>query len=218
MTTDSGTLRAVASLGIKNVLASQWAASSAHLAEPLASSACSYDVSFVGMAYGNRRAQIDALAREEIKVDCFGHGWPLGPVSFPDVLRIYRSSRITLNFADSGLQIAGGLPGRSRQIKARTFEVPGAGGFLITEENPDLARYFDIGGELVTYADGRDLAQKIRHYLHHPDERDAIARAGHQRVRRGTSTKYVLNPSFRTQLPASAIGAISRGSLIPISS
>ena len=46
-----------AKFGINNMMVSQWAASSSRLAEPLPSQACDYDVSFVGAAYGNRRAQ-----------------------------------------------------------------------------------------------------------------------------------------------------------------
>jgi len=36
----------------------------------------------------------------------------------------------------------------------------------------------------VTFADIDDLARKIRHYLSQPQERDAIARAGHARIGR----------------------------------
>ena len=184
VTTDAKALGAAAKLGISNIVGSQWAASSAAIAEPLPSSECAYDVSFVGMAYGNRRAHIDELARHGIEVVCFGHGWPRGPVDLQQVRRIYRSSRITLNFADSGLQLSGGSLLHSRQIKARTFEVPGAGGFLLTEENAELGSYFQSGDELVSYADDNDLAEKIRFYLNHPEERDRIARSGHMRVQR----------------------------------
>jgi spore maturation protein CgeB len=182
VTTDASGLAAAARLGIANIVGSQWAASSAGLAEPLPSSACSCDVSFVGMAYGNRRAHVDALARHGIEVACFGHGWARGAVDLPQVRQIYRTSKITLNFADSGLQLSGGLLRRSRQIKARTFEVPGAGGFILTEENAELGNYFRLGDELVTYSNDDDLAKKIRFYLSHPEERDRIARAGHKRV------------------------------------
>lgn len=204
VTTDAATLGAAAKLGIKNVAASQWAASASRLVKPLPSSACLYDVSFIGMAYGNRRAHVRALARQGINVTCFGHGWPLGAVDLLDVSRVYRSSRVSLNFADSGLQMSGGTLWRSRQIKARTFEVPGAGGFLLSEENPNLAKYFRIGEELVTYRDNRDLAQKIRYYLDHPDERDAIAWASHERVKREHLYEARFRPIF-----AQAIGSVS---------
>jgi spore maturation protein CgeB len=117
-------------------------------------------------------------------VTCFGHGWERGPVASREIDQIYRSSRILLNFADSGLQLSGISLARSRQLKARTFEVPGAGGFLLSEESDSLAEYFRVGAEMITYRDDDELAEKIRYFLNHPDERDAIARAGHQRVRR----------------------------------
>jgi spore maturation protein CgeB len=183
VTTDATVLVEAAKLRIANVAASQWASSSSHLAEPLSAKACPHDVTFVGAAYGNRRAQVKAMAARGINITCFGHGWDRGPITSEDVYGIYRSSRVSLNFADSGLQLSGALLSRSRQIKARTFEVPGAGGFLVSEDNRNLAEYFRIGAELVTYQNPDDLARKIRYYLDHPDERDLIARAGHARVR-----------------------------------
>lgn len=184
VTTDAAALAQAEKLRIGNMAASQWAASASHVAEPLPSQACSYDVTFVGAAYGNRRAQVKAMAARGINITCFGHGWDRGPIASEDVYEIYRVSRVSLNFADSGLQLSGASLSRSRQIKARTFEVPGTGGFLISEDNRNLAEYFRIGTELVTYRDSDDLARKIRYYLEHPAERDVIARAGHARVRR----------------------------------
>ena len=64
------------------MVVSQWAAASSRLAEPLPSQACTYDVSFVGAAYGNRRAQVKEMARRGIDVTCFGHGWEARPGRF----------------------------------------------------------------------------------------------------------------------------------------
>ena len=184
VTTHTPALAEAEKLGIDNIMVSQWAAAASRLAEPLPSQACAYDVSFVGAAYGNRRAQVKQMARRGINVTCFGHGWERGPVGSREIDQIYRSSRISLNFADSGLQLSGIGLARSRQIKARTFEVPGAGGFLLSEANERLGEYFRAGAEMDIYRDHDELAQKIRYYLTHPDERDAIARAGHERARR----------------------------------
>jgi spore maturation protein CgeB len=184
VTTHAPAMAEAEKLGIDNVIVSQWAAAAARLAEPLPSQDCAYDVSFVGAAYGNRRAQVEQMARRGIAVTCFGHGWQRGPVGSGEIDQIYRSSRISLNFADSGLQLSGIGLARSRQIKARTFEVPGAGGFLLSEANDRLGEYFRVGAELDIYRDHDELAQKIRYYLSHPEARDAIARAGHERTRR----------------------------------
>jgi spore maturation protein CgeB len=184
VTTHAASMSEAEKFGINNIMVSQWAAASSRLAEPLPSRACDYDVSFVGAAYGSRRARVKAMARRGIDVTCFGHGWERGPVGSKDIDWVYRSSRVSLNFADSGLKLLGISLARSRQVKARTFEVPGAGGFLLTEESQSLAQYFSIGTEMITYHDDDEIAEKIRYFLNHPDERDVIARAGHQRVRR----------------------------------
>lgn len=183
VTTHPPILQQARRLGLKNLMASQWAAAASRLAEPLPARDCIYDVSFVGAAYGNRRAQVEALSSRGIKVTCFGHGWKRGAVPLEEVDAIFRSSRISLNFADSGLQVQALRLVRNRQLKARTFEVPGSGGFLLTEDNELLCDYFQTGAEIVPYNGHNDLAEKIRYFLSHPNERDAIARAAHQRVR-----------------------------------
>ena len=169
--------------GHDNFRLSQWAADAAGLAEPLPAGQCRYPASFVGAAYGNRPRRIDALRRRGIEVACFGHGWPNGPVATLELQEIIRSSVVSLNFGDSGIHLKGLKPYRSRQIKARIFEVPGAGGLLATEETEHLGDYLRPGEEIVVFRDADDLAQKIRQLLDHPAERDRIARAGHRRVR-----------------------------------
>jgi len=71
-----------------------------------------------------------------------------------------------------------------QQIKARNFEVPGCGGFLLTGDAEDLGKYYAAGTEIVCF-DGRgDLVEKIKYYLAHEEERAAIARAGYERTLR----------------------------------
>lgn len=70
------------------------------------------------------------------------------------------------------------------QIKGRNFEVPGCGGFLLTSTTEDLENYYDFDRELVCYNGIQDLADKIRYYLSHEPEREAIARRGYERTLR----------------------------------
>ena len=169
-------------LALDNVVPSQWAASK--LCAPLPASRCRYQASFVGTAYGNRRRWVEALRARGIEIECFGHGWPAGPVDTPELLRIANESLVSLNFGDSGLHFRRGVPYRSRQIKARTFEVPGAGGLLLTQPADDLERYFAAGKEIDVFASPDEAAAKIRRHVNEPERRDAMARAGHERVRR----------------------------------
>jgi spore maturation protein CgeB len=170
--------------GLRNVVQTQWAASGSTMREPLPARRCRYSVSFIGSNYGNREAWVRALRARGIEIVCFGHGWPGGAVGSERIPDIVRESAISLNFGDSGLVWNDWLPARSRQIKARVFEVPGHGGFLLTEPAEDLEQYFVPGKEIETFASTDELAAKIRHFLAHPEERDAIAKAGHLRVRR----------------------------------
>ncbi len=64
----------------------------------------------------------------------------------------------------------------------RTFEACGAGAFQIVDWRPGLAQLFEIDRELVAFRDLPDLKRKIDYYLAHPEERQAIAAAGHARA------------------------------------
>lgn len=169
--------------GHDNFLLTQWAANSANLAEPLPAALCRYPVSFIGTAYGNRPQWISALDERGIKVECFGHGWKNGPVPAEEIPRIMRNSIISLNFGDSGMVLRGIVPQRSRQIKARIFEVPGAGGFLMTEYAEGLESFYRIDEEITVFAGVSDLAAKIAYFAENPEERDRVAMAGYRRTR-----------------------------------
>jgi spore maturation protein CgeB len=182
VTTDRVTAATAPSRGLVNVFLSQWAASAAAFAEPCSSQTCRYDVGFVGSMYGYRAEWIEVLRASGILVSCFGHGTNNGVVSAAEIPEIYRTSRISLNFSGSGQNPDSTGEVGKRQIKARTFEVPGAGGFLLTEVAPGLERYFTIGGEIATFGSPGELIEKVHYYLSHPGERDAIARAGHARA------------------------------------
>ena len=183
-TTSAVAAKVAAMDGLTNFFPTQWAASLDSLAEPLPASQCRYAVSFVGSAYGNRRRWVSSLQSRGIEVACFGHGWEAGPVAADDIPRIYRESVVTLNFGDSGLHLDGVKLHRSRQIKARVFEVPGAGGCLLTEPAEGLEEYYAPGKEIAVFRDSHELARLVRHYLDHPLERDAMARRGNARTRR----------------------------------
>lgn len=157
--------------GIENILLTQWAAQDS--TEPLKARECKYQVSFVGAAHGQRKAKIKKLLAAGIKVNCFGYGWGNGPVSDVDMCRIFNTSMISLNFSNSKGE---------NQIKARTFEVPGAGGFLLTEYSAELDKYYTLDKEVVCFHNDAELINKIKYYLTNPDLRNDIARKGFTRT------------------------------------
>jgi spore maturation protein CgeB len=175
---------------------SQWAARTDTLKAPLSAIECRYPVSFVGSAYGNRPRWISELSTRGIDVSCFGHGWPGGSVAADDIPRIVRESVVSLNFGDSGWHFRGLLPFRSRQIKARVFEVPGAGGCLLTEQAEHLDDFYHLGVEIEVFQDIDDLAEKIRYLIAHAKYRDAVAQAGYSR----TMSEHTYETRFREML------------------
>lgn len=183
VTTSHEAMNKARAQGLGNVMLSQWAANGAQLQAPLPVSECRFQVSFVGSSYGNRPQWVAALAAAGIEVDCFGFGWPNGPVAAEEIPRIIRASALSLNFGDSGVQMRGGRLYRSRQIKARVFEVPGAGGCLLTEPADQLEVYLAPGREIEVFSSPDELADKIKYLLAHPAYRDAMAMAGFQKTR-----------------------------------
>lgn len=169
--------------GYDNFVLTQWAANSVHLAEPLPAHRCEYAVSFVGSAYGNRMKWVADLRQQGIPIECFGFGWPNGAVTAERIPVIMRNSMVSLNFADSGLVMKGIFPSKSRQVKARVFEVPGAGGLLMTESADGLADFYRAGDEICVFGSVADVAAQINHLIQNPAIRDQIAQAGFDRTR-----------------------------------
>jgi len=180
--------------GHDNFVLTQWAASSENMNKPLPVPECQYDVSFIGSTYGNRKQWIEELEERGVDVTCFGYGWPNGSVAAEEIPRIIQKSVISLNFGDSGLVIQNGKPVRSRQIKARVFEVPGAGGLLMTEAAEYLDNFYRPDEEIIIFEDIDDLVEKIEHIITHPGKRDAIANAGFSRTQRDHSYEARFKP------------------------
>jgi spore maturation protein CgeB len=70
-------------------------------------------------------------------------------------------------------------------IKGRVFEVPAAGGFMLTaKSDDDIGEYYVPGKEIVVFETVPELMEKIQYYLSHDKERQAIAKAGFERTMR----------------------------------
>jgi len=134
-----------------------------------------FDVSFAGACYGQRPSFIKKLAKHNIKVECFGHGWPNGPLPSEEMIKLYSRSRINLGFAGIGY---------SRKLmclKGRDFEVPMSGGLYLTQNNPELSLIFNVGNEILTYRNEEDCVRIIHELLADPDRAEAIRKAGRKR-------------------------------------
>lgn len=224
VTTAQSALPKYAEMGCENVIKSQWACNHGlyrRLDLPL-----KYDVTFVGLPHGSRRATVKALRDAGIDVRVWGTGWETGRLSQRQMIEVFNQSRINLNFSEASNNgspksrlsrwayryvecplnaVPGGwrvpVAGRAiaarfkqsggggqdtkvlpRQIKGRNFEVPGCGGFLMTGYADNLSDYYRIGEQLAVFDSDADLIEKVRYYLSHEKERQAIAQAGYQRT------------------------------------
>ena len=145
-------------------------------------------VSFVGgisRHHGKAIPMLEHLA-ETTPIQFFGYGAatlprssPIrkrhnGEVWGPDMYRALARSRITVN---RHINVA-----ESNANNMRLYEATGVGSLLITDQKDNLGEIFDVGKEVVAYSSPEEAAELIRYYMNHPDEADAIAKAGQART------------------------------------
>jgi spore maturation protein CgeB len=192
VTTDRDSLPKYAAIGYENVILSQWACN--RYAYEKTAEGLDYDVTFIGQAYGERPATVERLRAEGFDVRCWGFGWPEGRIEHDEMVRVFGASRINLNLSSAFdpperlpmrllRPFRGEKEGRRSQIKGRTFEVPGSGGFLLTDHVAHLEDYLEPGEEIGTFEDTDDLVTKVGWWLEHEEARARAAEAGYRRVR-----------------------------------
>lgn len=94
-----------------------------------------------------------------------------------DERKIYASSLVSINIHEDYQRTFGG------DCNERTFKVPLAGGFEITDDVACIRKYFKAGEEIVIAANTADWFEKIDYYIRNPGERLAIIEAARKRVR-----------------------------------
>ncbi|MHB8490372.1 MAG: CgeB family protein [Candidatus Dormibacteria bacterium] len=183
-TTDSPACARYRRDGFENAFLTQWAANADTLSPPALGAECSYGVSFVGAAHGDRAAYVEQARKAGVDIECFGHGWPAGPVTYRRLLDIIRDSVISLNFANSAYVRRGIRWERSLQLKARNFEVPGSGGFLLAQNVAGLERYYDLNREIAVFRNVAEMVDHARYFLSNTAQRDRRAVAAYERTTR----------------------------------
>ncbi len=95
--------------------------------------------------------------------------------NYDELYRRMREVPICLNLVKGCLEAG---------LNLRHFEVTAVGGFLLTYWTPELSECFEVGKECETFRNERELLEKVRYYVAHPEERLAIAAAGQRRTLR----------------------------------
>jgi len=93
-----------------------------------------------------------------------------------DERKIYNSSLVSINVHEEYQRRFGG------DCNERTFKIPLAGGFEITDDVACIRKYFKEGEEIVIAKDKDDWFDKINYYMKNPEKRIKIIEAGKRRV------------------------------------
>ncbi|MCD7826209.1 MAG: DUF3880 domain-containing protein [Clostridiaceae bacterium] len=113
------------------------------------------------------------------------HGYISRETEMP---KVFRRSKINLNI--SLRSIPSGIP-------LRCLDILGAGGFLLSNYQPELCEWFVPGEDFVFYENEEDLLQKTAYYLEHEEQREAIAFHGWKKVQSGFGYKERFQEMFR---------------------
>ena len=139
------------------------------------------EVLVVARPHPDRVAPVKELVRA-FDTHVYGEGWEehgvasRGLIYGDDLLAALASARITVVFFLTG--------GGHALVKVGLFDFPAAGALVATNRFPEVEPYMAYGKELIGFDSPGDLLAKVRHYLDHPDEAEAIRRAGRARVLR----------------------------------
>jgi hypothetical protein len=147
-----------------------------------------YGATFVGSfttVHRDRTELLEFLCKADA-VDVWGENFHRIPRNSPilprhrgkawgiDMFRILRDSRIAVNHH---IGIAGEYANNMR-----LFEATGVGTLLLTDEKVNLREMFEVDREVATYRTHEECLEKIRFYLSHENERQAISQAGQKRT------------------------------------
>ena len=100
--------------------------------------------------------------------------------SFEELFKVYKATKI--NLCIGYRRIASGIP-------LRALEVMGAGGFLLSNRQPEIEENFTDGADCVMYDSIEDAFSKVQYYLEHEKERQEIAANGHEKAKEFTYEK-----------------------------
>lgn len=135
------------------------------------------------------RYTVLALLSNHFKVDLYSSQQDerLKNVRFKGYADYY--TQMPLVFSQSKINLNMTLKCIRTGIPLRVTDIMGCGGFVLTSFQEEIAEYFAIGEECVVYENIEDLFMKAQYYIKHDTERQKIATAGFERVKRDFTFK-----------------------------
>lgn len=150
------------------------------------------ELSFVGAGYNNRQQMFASLSHRNLKL--WGTEWPtVSPfdrmvqergrrIAPEEYVKIFNSSAINLNLHSSSER--DGVEPYGDFVNPRTFELAACEAFQLVDNRELLPELFELGEELITFSNLKELEEKIDYYLANPEERRKLASAARARVLR----------------------------------
>ncbi len=89
--------------------------------------------------------------------------------------KVFYLSKINLNITSRSIESG---------LSQRIWDVMGVGGFLLTNYQPEIEEYFEVGKDLEVFHDLDELMEKADYYLTHEDIRLRIALNGYKKIRK----------------------------------
>lgn len=121
-------------------------------------------------AYGDKIHLFTQSDTSKLKSGVVIHG---GVNSINEMPFVFRQSKINLNITMRSIQ--SGIP-------QRIWDIMACGGFVLTNDQPEIHEYFEVGKHLEVYRSQKELIEKIDYYLKNEDERRWIAENGFNEV------------------------------------
>jgi glycosyltransferase involved in cell wall biosynthesis len=139
-----------------------------------------YDIGFVGTLVDRRRIELTNKLYTEFNLH-------YEKVFLDDMANVFSKSKIVFNNAIKN------------DLNMRVFEVMSTGSFLLTDRAVGLEEMFVDGEDLAIYED-ENILEKVKYYLENEEERERIAKRGHQIVLKAHTYEHRCNELIKVCL------------------
>jgi spore maturation protein CgeB len=169
-----------------------------------------YDISFVGSWHPHREWVIKKLKKKNFNVKAFGFGWPEGPVSHENMIKIFNQTKINLNLSNTiswdlryllstprGIVNSIRSKKNAEQLKGRVFEINGCGAFQLTNYVDGLELFYKLREEIGIFNDINDLINKVFFYLEREYLIEQISERAFHRTLKDHTYKQRFNDLFK---------------------
>lgn len=149
------------------------------------------DVSFIGTWSKEKENKLNALKLRlpDINIKIWGNGWEKNSsrslkesiMGYPVTGDLYalaiNCSKINLGLLQE--KAAGASSGDL--TTARSFHIPGSGGFMLHERSDEIITFYEEDSEISCFSSIDDLVSKVNFYLKNDNKREEMAKLGYLR-------------------------------------